>query len=93
MKTYREIMEKQFELENIKCEGCESTIRKALIKMPGIENVLVNVAQSTVTVIGTPDTGAVLGKLQSLGYPEKGHNTLLVKAKSYISCAIGKVSK
>lgn len=86
-------MEKHFELENIKCEGCESTIRKAIMKMPGVQDVTINVTEGTVTLTGNPDTGALLGKLHSLGYPEKGHNSLLIKAKSYFSCAVGKVSK
>lgn len=86
-------MEKQFILENIKCEGCKGTIRKALLKMPGIQDAKVDIETGTVTVKGNPDSSAVLGKLYSLGYPEKGNNSLLVKAKSYFSCAIGKVSK
>ena len=35
----------------------------------------------------------VKNKLKSMGYPEDGEaNTLGVKAKSYVSCAIGKMS-
>lgn len=86
-------MEKQFILENIKCEGCKGTIRKALLKMPGVQDAQIDIATGTVTVKGNPDSSAVLGKLFSLGYPEKGNNSLLIKAKSYLSCAIGKVSK
>lgn len=86
-------MEKQFILENIKCEGCESTIKKALLKMPGIEDVAIDIAKATVTVKGNPDNSAVLSKLHSLGYPERGHNSMLIKAKSYYSCAVGKVNK
>ena len=35
----------------------------------------------------------VLEKLNSLGYPPEGTSTGFQKAKSYVSCAIGKVSK
>ena len=35
---------------------------------------------------------AILKKLTSLGYPEKGHNTIFNEAKSYVSCAVGKMS-
>jgi hypothetical protein len=31
-------------------------------------------------------------KLDSMGYPEKGNNTFVKEAKSYVSCAIGKVT-
>lgn len=86
-------MEKQFILENIKCEGCKGTIRKALLKMPGVQNAHIDIETGTVTIKGNPDNSAVLAKLYSLGYPEKGNNSLLVKAKSYFSCAIGKINK
>ena len=35
---------------------------------------------------------AILKKLTSLGYPERGQNTILNQAKSYVSCAVGKMS-
>jgi hypothetical protein len=34
----------------------------------------------------------VLASLNSMGYPQKGDNTLFKQAKSYVSCAIGKMS-
>jgi len=34
----------------------------------------------------------VLASLNSMGYPQKGENTLFKQAKSYVSCAIGKMS-
>jgi len=86
-------MERQFVLENIKCEGCEGTIRKALLKMPGVNDVTVDIDKGIVTVQGDPDPSAVASKLYSMGYPEKGNNSLLIKAKSYFSCAVGKASK
>jgi len=36
--------------------------------------------------------GKLIEKLAILGYPEKGNNSLLYKAKSLISCAAGKMS-
>lgn len=85
-------MEKTFFVENIKCGGCESTIKKALLKIPNIEDVTVNINNGSVTISGDANRTAVLSKLRSLGYPETGNNSVLVKAKSYISCAIGKVN-
>ena len=54
-----------------------------------------NVDESTVTFsYETEDqVNEVKSKLKSLGYPEDGKaNTLGSKAKSYVSCAIGKMS-
>lgn len=86
-------MEHIFIVENIKCGGCESTIRKALLKMPNVEDVSVSFENGEVKVKGDADRTAILTRLYGLGYPEKDHNSILVKAKSYVSCAIGKVSK
>lgn len=33
-----------------------------------------------------------LNTLKKLGYPEKGQNNVVDKAKSYVSCVIGKMS-
>lgn len=38
------------------------------------------------------DRAAYVSKMDSMGYPEKGNNTILKEAKSYVSCAIGKVT-
>lgn len=86
-------MEHQFVVENIKCEGCESTIKKALKKIPGVKQVVVNIEQATVTVKGNANSSAVISKLYSLGYPQKNLNSVLLKAKSYFSCAVGKLRK
>jgi copper chaperone len=87
------MMEHIFIVENIKCGGCESTIRKALLKIPNVEDVSVSFENGAVRVKGDADRTAILTRLYDLGYPEKGHNSVLVKAKSYVSCAIGKVNK
>lgn len=86
-------MEHQYILENIKCEGCESTIKKALRKIPGVQHVTVDIKEATVIVKGNVDNTAVISKLYSLGYPQKNLNSTLLKAKSYFSCAIGKIGK
>lgn len=38
------------------------------------------------------DRGPLVEKLASLGYPELGNNNLLHQAKSFVSCAIGRMS-
>lgn len=78
---------------NIRCGGCMKTIKEALKKLPGVGEVDILQAEEKVTVTGTGIHRDTLAeKLASLGYPEKGNNSILYKAKSLISCAAGKMS-
>ena len=76
---------------NIKCGGCEKGIISALEKK-GLSNVRVNVANQTISFDG--DINIARKKLASMGYPEAGSKqakSILKKAKSYMSCAVGKM--
>jgi len=86
-------MEQQFEVENIKCGGCMNSIKTALLKLDGVTDVSIDKEIDTVTVTGTMNREDVVNKLNDLGYPEKGNNTLIRKAKSYVNCAIGRMSE
>ena len=86
-------MEQQFEVENIKCGGCMNSIKTALLKLDGVIEVSIDKEIDTVTVTGTVNREDVVNKLNDLGYPEKGNNTLIRKAKSYVNCAIGRMSE
>lgn len=80
-------------VENIKCGGCMKTIKEALLKIVGVQGVDIYKEEDKVCVIGIDiNRSKVLEKLAALGYPEKGNNSLLHKAKSFISCASGKMS-
>lgn len=60
-----------------------------------ITDVSVNVEESCVSFVYTTEEKLieVKEKLKALGYPEDGEaNSLGSKAKSYVSCAIGKMS-
>jgi len=90
-------MELRFEVENVKCGGCANTIEKALRADPRITGVTVDASQGLV-VIDAPgeardETAATLAKL---GYPEKGSveglKSAAAVAKSFVSCAIGRMS-
>ena len=88
-------METTIQIQNLKCGGCANTITKNIVVLGGITNVTVNVEESTVTF--NYETEAQLvevkEKLKTLGYPEDGAtNSIGSKAKSYVSCAIGKMS-
>ncbi len=86
-------MTHNIEVENIKCGGCMNSIKTALLKISGVENVSIDKDTETVTIDGTSDKNILVQELSKLGYPEKGNNTLLKQAKSYISCAIRKMNE
>ncbi len=85
-------MEQLFVVENIKCGGCENTIKKALKKIPLVEDVEITIQTGTIKINGTADRDAIVNKLHDLGYPQEGENSFISKAKSYLSCAIGKTT-
>jgi copper chaperone len=94
-------MESRIKVENIRCGGCANSIRKKLSEDTRIDSIEVDIEQQTVIIrTENDDLSAVkaddVQKLLHLGYPEKGSveglQALKGKAKSVISCAIGKVS-
>lgn len=83
-------------IENLKCEGCANTITRGVSGLEGVSNVHVNVEDSSVSFDydeSKQSKDQILKKLARLGYPEKGKNSLKSSAVSYVSCAIGRVSK
>ncbi len=82
-------------IENLKCGGCAASIRKGLSTLPGVSNVEVDLEQHAVSY-ETAEEGSrhdIIQKLNALGYPEAGDNSLLKKGKSFVSCAIGRMSE
>jgi copper chaperone CopZ len=80
-------------VENIKCGGCMTSIKSAIMKFTGVKSVEINLDEEKITVVGKGvKKEAIIKKLTSLGYPEKGQNTIFNQAKSYVSCAVGKMS-
>lgn len=78
---------------NIKCGGCEKTIKSSLERL-GIKNVKIDIAGQAVSFEGDKDK--VKKELSRLGYPEAGSaeaKKFSKKAKSFLSCAIGRVKK
>jgi copper chaperone len=77
-------------VENIKCGGCMKSIKAALIPTAGVDSVTVDKDQDSVIVTGSEiNRDSIIDKLGAIGYPEKGNNSLLKKARSFVSCAIG----
>ena len=84
-------------VENIRCGGCANSIRKALSTVDGVTSVAVEIEQGEVRVEGEPAARAVVARrLLELGYPEKGTasgiGSAAAKTKSFVSCAIGRVT-
>ena len=90
-------MEMRFDVENIKCGGCARSIDKALRADPRIGKVSVDPAAGTVVVEAAADLRAeAAATLARLGYPEKGSveglKAAAAAAKSFVSCAVGRMS-
>lgn len=93
-------MVQTFEVQNIRCGGCSNTIVKELEKQ-GFKDVSVDLTcePRKVTVALEDDASVALfrASLRKLGYPladeEIGFlDNAGLKAKSVVSCAIGKFS-
>ena len=80
-------------VENIRCGGCVKSIKESLGKLPGVQEVELYKEEEKLLISGSAlDRHSILDKLAAMGYPEKGNNSLLRKARSLVSCATGKWS-
>ncbi len=80
---------------NLKCGGCANSIKKGILNLEDITEVSVDLETSKVTVNSNDENiiKRVKEKLSSMGYPEAGDaNTVLHKAKSFVSCATGRIT-
>jgi copper chaperone CopZ len=80
------------EVENMSCGGCVNSITKGVHTISGVGEVTVDLEKGVISMKGEFDQDAVLAKLSKMGYPQKGNNTLLKQAKSFVSCASGKMT-
>lgn len=84
-------------VENIKCGGCMNSIHKSLASLTGVFAVSIDKESGKITIDHTDEVNReqLAAKLLSMGYPEvgtaKGFAALKAGAKSYISCAIGRM--
>jgi len=83
------------EVQNLKCGGCAATIHKGLAAIDGISAIVIDVEKNSIDLkldhIDRQE--AILKTLTKMGYPPAGaNNTFGNKAKSYVSCMIGRVS-
>jgi len=80
---------------NLKCNGCANTIKKGLLSLEGVNEVDVTLENSEIKINEVSESifNTVKEKLSKMGYPEVGDaNTLIHKAKSFVSCASGRMS-
>ena len=83
-------------VENLKCNGCATTIKKGLISYDEIKTVEIDIDKSEILIEFDGDDGNINKyetKLRKMGYPQKGDNNTISIAKSFVSCAIGKTSR
>jgi len=89
------MMTAAIQIENLKCGGCATTIKKGLLSLNAVKEVTVDVENLIVSIISeNDDFETIKEKLAKLGYPEVGDkNTVLHKAKSFVSCAVGRIDR
>ena len=95
-------MKTEVSVENIKCGGCANSIKQKLLALPDVLAVEVDVEAGIVTIdfggIENPESGVNTAqeKLTAMGYPPSGSVEGLkaagAKAKSFVSCAVGRMS-
>ncbi|WP_299051251.1 heavy-metal-associated domain-containing protein [uncultured Polaribacter sp.] len=88
-------MKTELIIQNLKCGGCAKTITTNISELNNVEDVNVNVEKSSVsfTFINDETLNQVVKTLSKLGYPVQGDkNSFVSKAKSFVSCASGKMS-
>ena len=91
-------MKRTFKVNNVKCGGCAGTLTKALEKDFGEVEVNLEVEPREITLLVEDEKLEELTlKLRSLGYPLttdklSTFQTVGTTAKSYVSCAIGKMN-
>ena len=85
-------------IDNMKCGGCAGSIKKGLKSFAEVSDVTVDVEHESVEITHDDNfpVEPLKEKLSSMGYPEKGtlegFDKFAANAKSYVSCAIGKIS-
>ena len=92
-------MKQTFKVLNVKCNGCASTLNRKLHDKFGEIGVNLDVEPREITLNIEDNKIEELGKeLKKLGYPLASEtmgfvDSTSLKAKSYVSCAIGKMNQ
>jgi len=90
-------MKQTFEVLNVKCSGCAGTLKKSLLESFGEIEVNLEVEPRQIILDVQDDKiESLRKKLISLGYPMSDENLdtidkITTTAKSFVSCAVGKM--
>jgi len=84
-------MNTSFFVENIKCGGCSNSIKSKLEGM--VSDVSIDIENGSVAFSYEDESKLeeVRTTLEKMGYPEIGKSKFSHKAKSYVSCMMGRV--
>ena len=91
------VMQQTFQVENVKCGGCASTLKTKLLDIFGEVAVNLETMPREISLdVSTEKVEALRIALRGLGYPMSDEKLNLfetgtTKAKSFVSCAIGKI--
>ena len=80
-------------IQNLKCGGCSQTIISKLNEIEHVTKVEVDLENSNVSLDIENENvlHRIKEKLKLIGYPTiNDENSIITKAKSYVSCASGK---
>ena len=88
-------MKTTLEIQNLKCGGCANTIIKKVSSVDNVTHLKVDVDNNSIS-FDYADPAALRNikvLLSKIGYPVVGEkNALSTKAKSFVSCAIGRIN-
>lgn len=89
------MMTTTIQVVNLHCQGCACNVQDTVERMKGVEAVQVDLANRAVTVNhdGTANTTEIIQTLDRMGYPQADQQSILKQAKSYVSCAIGRIKQ
>ncbi len=88
-------MKETLKIQNLKCGGCAHTITTKLEELNHISDVVVNNDTDEVSFNYKEESqlNSAVELLSKLGYPVEGaSNPLTKKAKSFVSCAVGRMN-
>lgn len=89
-------MNTSINIQNLKCGGCANTIINKLSELNNISKVIVTTENNSVSFnySNENDLDLVKETLAHIGYPVIGDkNSVFSKAKSFVSCATGRINK
>ncbi len=92
-------MKQTYEVLNVKCGGCANTLKTKLLEEFGEVEVNLEVEPRQITLeIENANIPALRQALKSLGYPMSDEDLSTVEgftttAKSFVSCAVGKMGQ